>query len=39
VVLPANKDPALPLNPSEEVLDEPAYAYRLECQHARKLNI
>jgi hypothetical protein len=39
VVLPANKDPALPLNPSEEVLDEPAYAYRLECQHARKPNI
>jgi hypothetical protein len=24
VVLPANKDPALPLNPGEEALDEPA---------------
>jgi len=24
VVLPANEDPALPLNPSEEALDEPA---------------
>src|SRR6266480_2807535 len=24
VVLPANKDPALPLNPGEETLDEPA---------------
>ena len=24
VVLPANEDPALPLNPGEEALDEPA---------------
>ena len=24
VVLPANEDPALPLNPGEETLDEPA---------------
>jgi hypothetical protein len=24
VVFPSNKDPALPLNPSEEALDEPA---------------
>jgi hypothetical protein len=29
VVLPANEDPALPLNPGEEALDEPAGMRRL----------